>query len=88
MNTERKEIIQLSGPTLVIVMIIIGNMFVLGVMYRWSEYQEYELTKFYARQYSKEIFEFRDIKNEVVRLEGAPNWNATYYVKAHPETRE
>ncbi len=78
---ERKEIIQLNGLTIVVVMALIANFLVVGFLYRYHGHQHFLEEK----RHNKAMVQLQDreehgIKNEIIALEGAPNWNATKYV--------
>lgn len=85
---ERREIIQVNGAVILIVMVILANALAIGFIDRFFHFRLFLLTRDQAIEYSEELGRVRALKNEIVRLEGAPNWNATVYVKHHPGTRE
>lgn len=78
---ERKEIIQLNGLTILVVMALIANFLIVGFLYRYHEHQLFAEGK----RHNAAMLDLQDhkehaLKNEIVALEGAPNWNATKYV--------
>jgi hypothetical protein len=84
----RKEIIQVNGAVIVVVMLIVANAFVVGIIDRYANFRYFALTRAQANEYSAELGKVRALKNEVVRLEGAPNWNATVFARERPESRD
>lgn len=77
----RKEIIQVSGNTIVIMMIVLGDLFVAGIGL-WSHHIVlFRENLRHERAYEKALSEQRKIKNEIVALEGVPNWESTTYAK-------
>lgn len=85
---ERKEIIHVNGAVILIVMIIIANALAVGLIDRFFHFQYFILTREQANENSEELGRVRALKNEIVFLEGAANWNATIYATRRPETRE
>jgi hypothetical protein len=88
MTMARKEIIQVNGAVVVIGMVIVANAFVVGIIDRFANFRYFSLVKAQVEERFVEIEKVRALKNEIVRLEGAPNWNATVYVARNPESRE
>lgn len=78
---ERKEIIQLNGLTIVVVMALIANFLIVGFLYRYHGHQRFLEEK----RHNREMLQLQDreehgLKLEITKLEGAPNWNATRYM--------
>lgn len=78
---ERKEIIQLNGLTILVVMTLIANFLIVGFLYRYHGHQRFLEEK----RHNEAILDLQDhkehaLKNEIIALEGAANWNATKYV--------
>jgi hypothetical protein len=78
---ERKEIIQLNGLTILVVMALVANFLVVGFLYRYHGHQRFLEEK----RHNKTMVQLQDreehgIKLEIIALEGAPNWNATQYM--------
>jgi len=78
---ERKEIIQLNGTTILIILAILANVFIVGIAYRYHEYRMFTVTRKMQQEYSQLLSRERAIKNEIVKLEGAANWKETMYGK-------
>ena len=79
---ERKEIIQLNGLTILMVMVLIANFLIVGFFYRWHHYQIFLEEK----KHNSEMNELKDrkehdLKNQIVALEGVKVWNDTAYMK-------
>ncbi len=81
-TNERKEIVQLNGLTILVVMALIADFLIVGFMYRWHGHRLFAAEKIYHAEYSKLLDKEHDIKTEVVALEGAASWNETAYVRA------
>ena len=86
METEpnkRKEIIQLNGLTILIVMSIIANVLIVGFVYRFHHCKLFQVEKAHNIVATDLIKKEHDVKDEVTRLEGAPAWNETAYAQMH-----
>ena len=79
---KRKEIIQLSGLTILVVMVLIANFLIVGFVYRWHQWKLFTIEKAHNIVYSQLIKKEHDVKDEVTKLEGASSWNDTAYVRA------
>jgi hypothetical protein len=80
MNNERKEIIQLNGLTILVGMAIIANCLLAGFLYRNHTNEVFIENKKRNQEMLMLDTEERQIKVEIVKLEGAPNWNETSYM--------
>lgn len=80
---KRKEIIQLNGLTILVVMALMANSLIVGFVYRWHNWKLFTLEKAHNVVYAELIQKEHDMKDEVVRLEGVSAWNDTAYVHAH-----
>lgn len=79
---KRKEVIQLNGLTILVVMVLIANFLIVGFLYRYHGHQRFLEEK----RHNQAMLELRDrkehaLKGEIIALEGAPNWNATQYMR-------
>lgn len=83
METDRKEIIQLNGLTILVVMALVANFLIVGFVYRFHQWKLFTLEKAHQVHYTVLLRQEHDIKDEVVRLEGASVWNETAYAKTH-----
>ena len=82
METERKEIIQFSGLTILVVMVLVANFLIVGFVYRFHQWKLFTLEKAHNADYTVLIKQEHDVKDEVVRLEGVTVWNDTAYAQA------
>lgn len=81
----RKEIIQVNGLSILIAMMLIGNLLTVGIIARYHKWQLVEQEKRDNRSFTKVLKEEHDLKLEIQRLEGAKNWVSTMYARAHNE---
>ena len=80
-QNARKEIIQLNGLTILVVMTLVANFLVAGFFYRWHNYQLFVESKKHDREYTVLLKQEHDLKIEIVRREGVAGWNATQYMR-------
>ena len=81
-SNGRKEIFRLNGLTILVGMAVIANLLVVGIAYRWHNYQFFVSEKEHNVEYRNLYRMERAVKDEVVRLEGVASWNETAYVRA------
>lgn len=82
---KRKEIIQVNGLSILIIMVLVGNLLTVGIITRYHKWQLVEQEKRDNRMFTKALREEHDLKLEIQRLEGAKNWISTMYARAHNE---
>lgn len=80
-SNERKEILQVNGLTILIVMALLANFFIVGMIYRYHNYQLFVVEKKASVEYKLLLDKERDLKNEIILLEDVSLWNETQYVK-------
>jgi predicted negative regulator of RcsB-dependent stress response len=86
METEpkaRKEIIQLNGLTILVVMALVANVLIVGFVYRFHQWKLFQAEKAHNIVMKELLNKEHEVKEEVTRLEGAPAWNETAYAKMH-----
>ena len=81
-SKERKEVIQVNGLTILVVMALLADLFIVGLVYRYHNYQLFLVEKENNAEYEGFLNEERGIKNEIVQEEGASSWNETEYMKS------
>lgn len=81
MNNERKEIIQLNGFTILMVMALIANFLIVGFVYRWHGWKLFVLQKEHYDAHTVLLQKEREVKEEVAKLEGVSTWNDTAYAR-------
>lgn len=81
-SNERKEIIQINGLTILIVMALCANFLIVSMVYRYHNYELVIKEKEQNKNYKALLDSERVIKNEIITLEGVPSWNDTAYVKS------
>jgi membrane protein implicated in regulation of membrane protease activity len=79
MTNERKEIIQISGTTILIVCVVIANLLSVGLVYRWYSFTLYQQQKAYQQAYGKLQNKITMVHREIVLLEGVTKWKETQY---------
>lgn len=80
-SKERKEIIQVNGLTILIVMGLMANFLIVGAVYRFHNYQLFVAEKKATVEYKLLLSKEHELKSEIILLEGVPTWNDTQYVK-------
>jgi hypothetical protein len=83
MTNERKEIVEINGTVILIMMILVGNLFVGALIYRWHHVVVFDAVFAERKEYSDLLANVREVKNEIVLLEGTKTWNDTAYAKGH-----
>ncbi|OGZ08044.1 MAG: hypothetical protein A2942_00700 [Candidatus Lloydbacteria bacterium RIFCSPLOWO2_01_FULL_50_20] len=78
-NNERKEIIQLNGLTILVVLALMANFLIVGFVYRWHQWKLFSLEKADQARYSELLDREHRVKNEIIELEGVSVWNDTAY---------
>jgi hypothetical protein len=82
MTTERKEIIQINGLTILVTMVLIANFLIAGFFYRYNGHQLFLENKRHNIEYSGLLKQEHDLHEEIVKREGAKNWQETNYVRS------
>ncbi len=81
MTNERKEIVQVSGLTILVVMALLANFLIVGLVYRYHYHAAYAERKAHGARMNVLYGRERDLKSEVVAKEGVANWNETRFMK-------
>lgn len=81
-SNERKEVIQVNGLTILVVIALLADLFIVGLVYRYHNYQLFLVEKKNNAEYELLLGKERVIKNEIVELEGASSWDKTEYMKS------
>lgn len=76
---ERKEIIQINGLSILMGMALIANLLIVGFVYRYHGYQLYQEEKAHNQRMSALYKKERDLKEDIVRLEGVKSWNESRF---------
>jgi hypothetical protein len=82
MSKERKEIIQLNGLIILVVMALIADFMVVGFFYRWHNYQVFLETKVHSAEMTILLRQQHDLHETIIKLEGVKTWNETNYVRS------
>ncbi len=84
MENNRREIIQVNGVTILVVMALLGNLLVVGIIYRWHNYELFRAEKSQNILMRNLYQELRGLQLVIVEHEGAANWNETDYARTLP----
>ncbi len=79
---QREEIIQLSGVTILTVLVIIANFLTVGFIYRYHSKVLYREYKEHDAEYALLLKQEHDLHVEIEQLEHVASWNDTAYEKA------
>ncbi len=79
--SERKEVVQLSGLTILVVIVIIADFLVVGFFYRWHSWQLFVESKRHTAEYKELLSQQHDLHIQITTLEGVAVWNDTQYMK-------
>jgi hypothetical protein len=83
-DNKRREIIEVSGLTILVVMALAGDLLIAGAIYRWHTHQLFREEKIHNIAMSDLLKELQVSQNKIVALEGATSWNATEYAQRSP----
>jgi hypothetical protein len=87
-SSARKELVYISGHHFLIGSIILMNVLVGVLVWRYHNILVFRVSKAHNENFAQITRVEREIKNEVVKLEGAATWNVTTYAKARPWTTQ
>lgn len=85
--TERKEIIQLNGVTILSALVIIANFLMVGFIYRYHAHELYDENKAHDKEYTVLLQEQHDLHIEIAKLEHVVSWSDTAYEKGQRATK-
>ena len=80
-SKERKEVIQLNGLTILVVMALVANFLIVGFVYRFHQWKLFTIEKAHNRTHAELIDNEHAVKEAVTELEGARSWNDTAYMR-------
>ena len=86
-DINRKEIIQVSGLSILVVMTLLGDFLIAGFIYKWHQHEVYRSEKKHLETMTDLLGEERKLKNQLVTLEGVAAWDDTSYMKTLPISR-
>ncbi len=75
MESERKEILVLDGMTILFIVMLVTNGVLAAMMYRWHNIEVFKENVLHREAYAELLKQSRDLKNSLVKREGAMNWN-------------
>ena len=79
--SERKEVLQLNGLTILVVTTLIANFLIVGFFYRLHSYKLFKQEKFHGVEYTQLLKTQHDLHLEIAQMEGVKTWNETGYMK-------
>ena len=80
--TERKEVIQLNGITILAVLVIIANFLMVGFIYRYHAHELFRENRVHDDEFTLLLAEQHNLHIEIQKLEHVVSWNDTAYEKA------
>lgn len=81
---ERKEVIQVNGVTILVVIALIANFLIVGFFYRWHGWQLFADAKRHNVEYTQLLRESHQLKQEIIAMEGVTNWTETAFYAIVP----
>jgi hypothetical protein len=85
-SSERNEIIQLNGTTMVVALALVANFLIVGFIYRWHHWQVFAAEKRAQQEYSRLLKEEHALKQDILTTEGASTWASTSFQRIRPLT--
>ncbi len=79
--SERKEVLQLNGLTILVVITLIANFLIVGFFYRFHSYKLFMQEKRHGVEYTHLLKTQHDLHLEIAEMEGVKTWNETGYMK-------
>lgn len=86
-QTERKEVIQISGLSILVVMALVGDLVIAGLIFRWHQHEVFRSEKNQVAIMSDLLARERQLKNDIIEQEGVRTWNETSFVRSIPVSR-
>lgn len=83
-SNERKEIIQLNGTTMLVILALIADCLVVGFIYRWHSWQLFAEERRAQQEYGKLLKQERQLKQDIIKVEGAGSWASSSFQRIHP----
>lgn len=81
-SSGRKEIIQLSGVTILVVLVLIADFLIVGFIYRYHMHQLFLQAKIHDSEYTGLLKVQHDLHGDIIKLEGVKTWDETTYVRS------
>ena len=81
---ERKEILQVNGVTILLIMALIANFLIVGFIYRWHGWQSFADAKRHNVEYTLLLRESHQLKQEIIAMEGRKTWTETAFYAIVP----
>ncbi len=79
--SERKEVLQLNGLTILVVITLIANFLIVGFFYRYHSHKLFVQEKAHGVEYTALLKTQHDLHLEITDMEGVKTWNETGYMK-------
>ncbi len=80
-QSARKEVVQLNGLTILVVIALIANFLIVGFFYRFHNYQLFVVGKKHNLEMKALLDTQHALHQEIIALEGVKTWNDTAYMK-------
>ena len=81
-TSGRKEIVQLNGVTILVVLVLIADFLIVGFIYRYHMHQLFLQAKIHDIEYTGLLKVQHDLHADIIKLEGVKTWDETEYVRA------
>ncbi len=78
---SRKEVLQLNGLTILVVITLIANFLIVGFFYRFHNYNLFVQEKKHGVEYTQHLKTQHDLHQEIANMEGVKTWNETGYMQ-------
>ena len=82
-SKERREIIRLNGTMMVVILALIANSLIVGLIYRWHNWQVFAEEKITEVEYAKVLKQSHNLKQEIIAKEGVSTWASTSFQMIH-----
>ena len=80
----RKEILQVNGVTILVIMALIANFLIIGFFNRWNGWQSFADAKRHNVAYTQLLRESHLLKQEIIAMEGVKSWTETAFYAILP----
>ena len=81
-SSGRKEVIQLSGVTILVALVLIADFLIVGFIYRYHMHQLFLQAKIHDVEYTELLKVQHDLHADIIKLERVNTWDETTYVRS------
>ena len=83
-SKDRREIIQVDGVSILLIIALVANLLVVGFIYRWHGWQSFDDAKRHNVLYTQLLWESHQLKQEIITMEGVRTWTETEFYAILP----